>query len=215
MYRAVIFDVDGTLINTEKSILLSLQKTLKELLNKVYQESELEFSLGIPGEYTIRKLQFPDPAEAFETWSGYIDENRHLNSLFDGVKTLLKELQKTDMVTGIVTSRTRTECDSDPLLQSLLCYVDHCICADDTVKHKPFGEPLLQFMKDTSIQPKDAIYIGDTIYDRQCAENAGVDFILAGWGTREDLNQENMVTLMHPYEIMERLYCHPQNSKAI
>lgn len=208
MYKAVVFDVDGTLINTEESILRSLKKLLMEELNEAYQDEELAFVLGIPGEYSILEFKLNDPKTALEKWCLYMEQTRDCNKLYEGVETVLKELESMHVLTGIVTSRTRVECDTDPLLQSLLRYVDHCICADDTEKHKPNGEPLVKFLEDLNLQPDEVFYIGDTVYDQGCAENAGVEFVLAGWGTHEPVDQQKVHVMMHPYEIMAYLHCH-------
>ena len=56
------------------------------------------------------------------------------------------------------------------------------ICVEDTLRPKPFPEPLLSYLNASHINAENAIYIGDTIYDSQCAQKAGVDFGFAAWG---------------------------------
>lgn len=56
------------------------------------------------------------------------------------------------------------------------------ICVEDTPRPKPYPDPLLTYLNATRIHAEDALYIGDTLYDCQCAQNAGVDFWLAAWG---------------------------------
>ena len=59
---------------------------------------------------------------------------------------------------------------------------DCVICADDTAEHKPEPGPLLKYMERTGAKPSEVLYVGDTVYDMQCARGAGVDFALARWG---------------------------------
>ncbi len=56
MYNYIIFDIDGTILDTEFAVLSSLQKLVSEELNKKYSFEELRFALGIPGEVTLSKL---------------------------------------------------------------------------------------------------------------------------------------------------------------
>ena len=60
--------------------------------------------------------------------------------------------------------------------------MDCIICADDTAEHKPKPGPLLKYMEYTGARPSEVLYVGDTVYDMQCARGAGVDFALARWG---------------------------------
>ncbi|MEG0114831.1 MAG: HAD hydrolase-like protein, partial [Hydrogenoanaerobacterium sp.] len=53
---------------------------------------------------------------------------------------------------------------------------------DDTTEHKPKPEPMLLYLSRTGVRADEVLYIGDTVYDYQCATGAGVPFALAGWG---------------------------------
>ena len=70
--------------------------------------------------------------------------------------------------------------DFKPL--GLAKYFTTVVCADDTVEHKPNAAPLLAYLAKANASPQNTIYIGDSIYDIQCATNAGIDFGLALWG---------------------------------
>ena len=58
------------------------------------------------------------------------------------------------------------------------------ICAEDTLKHKPDPEPALEFLRRLNANPEDTVFIGDTRHDWQCANGAGLKFILADWRER-------------------------------
>jgi phosphoglycolate phosphatase-like HAD superfamily hydrolase len=60
-------------------------------------------------------------------------------------------------------------------------WLDTVICADDTVLHKPDGEPAEAFALKAGVDVSRCLYVGDTPMDAQCAANAGMDFALACW----------------------------------
>jgi len=69
LITSLIFDVDGTILDTEKAILKSLQRILKEELNKDYTLDALEFALGIPGKEALKKLNVPNINVIHPKWS--------------------------------------------------------------------------------------------------------------------------------------------------
>ena len=69
-------------------------------------------------------------------------------------------------------------------------YLDHIVCSEDTLQHKPHPEPLLRCIElaskaiGLSIAPEEVVYFGDTDHDFACARDAGCDFALADWKAR-------------------------------
>lgn len=182
-YKHIIFDIDGTLIDTEEAILQSLKDTVWEMLHKDIEKRELKFALGIPGSVTLRKLGITDAERANDRWNEHLMKYKSQIRLFDGIPQLLDNLKINGYKLGIVTSKTRNEYTTDfaaPFaLSDYFCIV---ICAEDAPRPKPSPEPLLAYLNASNINTDDAIYIGDTIYDSLCAQNAGLDFGLSAWG---------------------------------
>lgn len=185
MYKCIAFDVDGTLVDTKQSIITSLQKVLLEELGQQYSEEELRFAFGIPGTATLEQLKVPDIQTISKKWIEYIRENSHLVRVFPGIEDLLAKLKTAGIALGLVTSRTRVELDSDLVRLGLLGNFTTVVCADDTEKPKPHPDPLLKLMAETGLGREDVLYVGDTIYDSQCAQAAGVKFALALWGAMD------------------------------
>jgi len=101
---------------------------------------------------------------------------------------------------GIVTSRSAEEYDNFFAHLGLKDKFELIVYASDTEKHKPHPEPILKFLDLSKRDPKSAIYIGDTVYDRDAATSAGIDFGLAGWNWHEvDAN----IVIKKPADILD------------
>jgi HAD superfamily hydrolase (TIGR01549 family) len=203
MYDCVIFDVDGTLIDTEKAVLFSLKKALKEETAIEYSLEDLSFAMGIPGAESLRRLGVGNVDAMNDQWNKYMKDYYHLISVFTDIEFVLEELHKMGIKAGIVTSKTGQELNDDLGPFHLLKYLPYTVCADDTIKHKPDPEPILKFGEIANIELKRAIYIGDTIYDLQAAQGAGVDFGLALWGAGGKELPGSKYQFASPREIIE------------
>lgn len=202
MYNYLLFDIDGTIIDTERAVISSLQKLLKVEKGIDYPANELSFVLGIPGSVALKQLNIANPEEAGQMWNEYMKEFYNDIRVFPNLEEIIKQLHDLKIKTGIVTSKTKQELidDFDPF--GLHIYFDHIICADDTSKHKPDAEPIAKCLEMGKASPSETIYIGDTIYDMQCAQNAGVDFALALWGAK-DSTLHAKIKLNQPKEILD------------
>lgn len=189
-YRHCIFDIDGTLIDTESTGVLSLIKTVKELMGREMSYEEMYPYFGIPSNSVAVMFNYPDHKEFEDRWEENFVAMSHLIKPFDGVEEVLIEARKAGVCTGIVTSRIKREIEKDPFLKKLATYMDHVICADDTERAKPFPDPQYKYMELASerlgepVRKEECIYFGDTGHDCQSAHAAGIDFAYADWKHR-------------------------------
>lgn len=184
-YKHIVFDVDGTLLDTDLAVLHSLQDTITHYLNEYISMDELHFALGIPGEVTLLKLGMEDVESANKFWNDKMQEYIQHVKLFDGINEMLESLHEKGLKLGIVTSKTREEYETDFVPHGVARYFDTVICVEDASKPKPNPEPLLAYLQKNNLSADEVIYIGDTEYDSQCAYSAGIDFGLALWGCRK------------------------------
>ena len=186
-YQHIVFDIDGTLINTEDAILHSLQDALEKCIHEKVPIKQLLFVMGITGEDALRQLKINNIPLALKLWEENIKKYSNTITIYDGIQDLLNSLSECDCKIGIVTSKTKAEFKDDFDRFGLNHYFKMIICADDTTEHKPSPEPLLKYIEISGAYNEQILYIGDSKYDSLCAKNAEVDFALAMWGshTRE------------------------------
>ena len=185
MYRHFVFDIDGTLIDTERTGVLSLMRTVKELLGVEMPYGEAYGYFGIPSAKVAPLLGYADAARFGARWEENFVELSYMMKPFEGVEEVLAAVRSAGRTTGCVTSRSRYEFEKDVHMQRLVKYFDHIVCAEDSLRHKPFPDPMLELMRKADCtDPAECIYIGDTLHDFQCADAAGCDFALADWQGR-------------------------------
>lgn len=182
-YKHIVFDIDGTLLDTEYAVLHSLQETIMAMSGREIPCSELKFALGITGTDALKKLEIKDISHTIKLWDKNMCKYADTIKVFDGITELLKNLLNLDYEMGIVTSKTREEFVHDFCQFGINHYFKTIICADDTQEHKPNAAPLLKYMELSKADHGEVLYIGDSKYDSKCAENAGIDFALAVWGS--------------------------------
>lgn len=191
MYKVAIFDIDGTLIDTERTGVLSLVQTIQELMGFEMPYDQAYKYFGIPSKSVAGALGYTGSHEDFsERWEDNFVALSYLITPFEGIAELLAKVKSAGIMTGIVTSRNRMEFEKDMSLAAMLGHFDHIICAEDAPRPKPYPDPILRCLELCSqtsgqvLAPADCIYLGDTEHDWRCADAAGCDFALADWKQR-------------------------------
>ena len=182
-YDTILFDFDGTVMNTNEVILRSWQHTFQTIENRQEDEAKIIETFGEPLEVTMRKF-FPDMPvdEAVEIYRSYHRDNfGDLITVFPGMKELLAEVKRRGYKTGLVTSRLLHTTKQGLEKYELEEYFDVVVTADDTKKHKPDPEPINIALAKLHSAPETSIMLGDTMFDLLCAKNAGAASVLVSW----------------------------------
>ena len=179
---AVLFDLDGTLMDTVPLILASHQYTFQKVLGWVPDDDEILATIGEPLLTTFQRYS--------EDWEVMLDEyvgwsvpkTASHSRLFPGVLSTLQALRARGIQLGVVTAR---RCDSLRICLEAFDLTDFfqvLICAEDTDRHKPHPAPLLLAMERLGIpQASQLLYVGDTVYDLEAARGAGMPFAVIDW----------------------------------
>ena len=183
MKKYILFDFDGTLVNTNDVIVASWQHTYKHYLGHEVPVEHITACFGEPLLLTMAR-EFPgvDPKESADVYRSFQVENAdRLVTIFPGIKELLAELKGAGYVLGIVTSRTRESALRYMDMFGITSYFSDLVTCDDTTVHKPNPEPLLLAMSRLGAAPAESLMIGDSPFDIKCANNAGVDSVMVNW----------------------------------
>lgn len=189
MVRAVIFDVDGVLLDNSSQVRKAFECTTRELGIRVPPEHQVRSYFGQPWWVVLAKLLGHEPTETerqtyVKIWRG-LEPEMHVT---DGAEEIVSALK---LPLAVVTSKQRTTLQRQ--LGSLLKNFKVIIAADDQTpgKYKPDPEPILLACKRLNVEPKDAVYIGDTLNDLKAATMAGTAFIgfLGGGATMEEFKE--------------------------
>ncbi len=180
---AVLFDLDGTLLNTIPLILATNRHTFEKVLGWVPSDDAILATIGEPLMTAFDRYSKEKSREMFREyveWSASRTTS-HVGIFLD-IVPLIKQLRRNGFKTGIVTSR-RGESTTEHLKAFEIIHLfDVIVSVDDTEEHKPLPAPLLCAMERLAMDnPDDIIYVGDTIHDLQCARNAGMHFAAVSW----------------------------------
>ncbi|MFT9038775.1 HAD family hydrolase [Schleiferilactobacillus harbinensis] len=186
MFNTVIFDVDGTLIDTEYVYVHSLQQTLQEVQHRTVPAEDLLFILGIPGMRALEKFT-ADPKERqhlFAVWLGHAAALKDHATVYPGIHDVLAALHAQGVTVGVATSKIHEEMQTEITRFGFQGAFDIVVTADMTAKHKPDPAPLLAVMAQLP-ETARAVYIGDAAPDLAAAHAARLPFALAEWGAHD------------------------------
>jgi len=181
MVKNFIFDVDGTLLDTERYFYESLNFALAQAGLPTVTADQKLFGMTVPA--TLAKLNVPDLHAVEQVWEARFNEISARAAFYDDIPETLQLLHRHGARILIVTSRGHSTVDMLWKDSAISPSIDHCVAAEDTPHHKPHPEPLLLAMAVLNLQPEQTIYIGDTAADQAAATAAGIRFAAAGWNS--------------------------------
>ena len=188
-YRVILFDLDGTLCDTDEMIVQTMFAIYKDYKpRKERTREELYYFSGPPIRETL-KNEFPDydPDQMYDVFKKVSKEFYEpcVKAYKDEIE-VLKELKEKGYILGVVTNKGLPLTIYSLEICHIETFFDVIISADDVPIPKPNPTGLLKAMESLNIKNKgDVLYVGDNDIDYFTAENAGVDCLLVSWGPRE------------------------------
>ena len=183
-FPVVLFDLDGTLIDSGPIILASMQYSVRTVLGREIPPDELGLTIG--GQGIVAQMEAIDADRADELVEAYKEHNDGLHETleaFDELIELLPRLKAEGRKLGIVTAkRHRTVALALERFPALRDDFDVVVTHEDTHRHKPDPEPVLLAIERLDGTPSQAVYVGDSPFDIKAAKAAGVYAVAVGWG---------------------------------
>lgn len=179
----VLFDFDGTIMNTNDVVIQSWQHTFRMVEGRERAVESIVKTFGEPLFITMSKALPQIPVdEGVEIYRSFLRE--HYSEMiypFPGMVELIRDLKERGFKTGLVTSRVGETTVQGLSQFHMLEYLDCIVTCEDTDKHKPDPEPVRIALRKLSSSPEESIMLGDSMFDILCARNAGVGSVLVSW----------------------------------
>ena len=193
MLKAVLFDLDGTIKDSNNAIFETYTQVAKRLGVEPPDIEVLRGLLGQPSNLNLPIL-FGDNKDARPIYNEVVIKTHENLPTLPHVK---ETLEKIDLPMGIVTSKRKA--NAIEVLGELYEKFDVLVTPEQTVKQKPDPEPMHLACKKLSVKPEECVYIGDTVRDYKTARNSGTEFIalIDKGSTAEQFNEigaKNQVT---------------------
>ncbi|MDN5843433.1 MAG: HAD-IA family hydrolase [Alcaligenaceae bacterium] len=200
-YDAVVFDWDGTLMDSTHHIVSALQRACTDLNLPVPSAQEAAWVIGMSLEGALYRLVpdlGPEQMQAFV--QRYRDHYLHGEAeppLFEGMADFLAELHSGGVILGVATGKSRRGLDRAIRTLSLQNVFRATRCADEAAG-KPDPTMLHQLLQEFSMTPEQILMVGDTTHDIWMARNAGVDSLAVSYGAhpRSELDQAEPTALV-------------------
>jgi len=196
--KLIIFDMDGTLVNSSLTIANAINYVRKNLN---LEPMESKYILSLVNDPTINPAQTFYHAKSFDTdherwFSEYYSKNHDKELvLYAEVKQLLLDLKQNAYTLAVATNAYRGSTIESLTHLGIYNLFDAIACYDDVAKGKPHPDMLLKLLDELDYSTNEAMFIGDGVRDEMAAKTANIDYLMVNWGfTEHSSNVINSVT---------------------
>lgn len=179
--RTILFDLDGTLIDTNELIIASFEHTFRHF-QLPYTREEIKQFNGPPLRDTFYSI---DPVKAESMISTYREHNiKHHDSYvtpFPNVVAVLEQLEKYGIRLGIVSAKMRKSVQMGLTVTEIERFFESVITDDEVDHPKPHPEPVMKAMEDLHADATSTLMVGDNYHDIESGKNAGVHTAGVAW----------------------------------
>ena len=190
-FPVVLFDLDGTLIDSGGMILASFRHATRTVLAREFSDEALLAHVG--GATLDEQMRALDPTRVEDLVASYRAHNEPLHDELQpcrGVVEVLEWLHEEGRRLGIVTAKRQVTVGLAFRVLPLAHLFGAVVASDDVERNKPHPDGILRALELLGARPEEAAYVGDSPFDVEAARRAGVYSVAVGWGgihTREKL----------------------------
>ncbi|MCM3635784.1 MULTISPECIES: pyrophosphatase PpaX [Paenibacillus] len=185
-YDTVLFDLDGTILDTNELIIASFLHALKGTVDEGFNREHIIPSMGAPLEDQMRRFSGLEKVD--HLIEAYREVNLRLHDeyvkLFDQVEDVLAILHRENIKLGVVTTKMRLTTDKGLAFTDIAKYMDVVITIDDVENAKPHPEPVLKAIEALGADPARTIMVGDSTMDIESGVQAGVTTVGVAWSLK-------------------------------
>jgi len=186
-YPVVLFDLDGTVVDSGAIILASMRHATREVLGREIADEELMAAVGGPGlEAQMRELGPEHVDELVRVYRAHNEPLHEELASFEGIEEVLVRLKDEGRRLGIVSAKRRSTVALAFAQIDIEHLFDVVVGGDDTERQKPAPDPLLHALALLGAAPVDAAYVGDSPFDMQAARAGGLYAVGVSWGRIHD-----------------------------
>src|SRR4051812_28189425 len=201
-FPVVLFDLDGTVVDSGSIILASMRHATREVLGREYEDAELMQAVGGPGFEA--RMEFFAPDRVDELVRVYRAHNEPLHGELEacaGMEDVLVRLHEEGRRLGVVTAKRRSTVELAFANVPLGHLFEAIVGGDETERHKPDPQPLLLGAERLGADPASHAYVGDSPFDIRAAKAAGMFAVAVTWGRIHDRAR---LEAEHPDAIVDR-----------
>jgi HAD superfamily hydrolase (TIGR01549 family) len=183
--RAVLFDWDGTIVDSAQAMFLSYRHAYEKHLGIVFPADDADFRTLVPMRLAESSAKFGGEKAADIAFSYnryYEQEGYKTGRVYEGIREVLAELRKRGYPLGVASNKSWGRVGADVDYLELGGLVDAFVTSEDTVQRKPHPAPLLKLAEKLQVEPRYCAYIGDYRGDIIAAREAGMVSIAVMWG---------------------------------
>lgn len=182
----VLFDLDGTLIDSYALIAAAFRHAARAVLGRELDDDQVAVKWGEPLPARFAHVAPNRVAALVDAYTAYYDvHHARLCAPFPGVPAMLAALGSRGCRLGVVTSKRRRSTAQALEGFGLTAWIRAAVTAEDVPAPKPAPDPVLEALRRLGSSPEEAVVVGDGVFDIRAARAAGVLSAAATWGTRE------------------------------
>jgi pyrophosphatase PpaX len=186
-FPTVLFDLDGTVVDSGAIILASMRHATREVLGRDYSDDELLQAVGGPGLEAQMSALAPDQVERLvDVYRAHNEPLHHDLEACAGMEDVLVRLREEGRRLGVVTAKRRSTVDLAFARVPIGHLFETVVGGDETKRHKPDPEPLLVAARRLRADPASTAYVGDSPFDVRAAKAAGMFAVAVTWGRIHD-----------------------------